>query len=105
MTLHSSKGMEFGCVFIVGCEDGILPYHLLDSRQADPDEERRLFYVGMTRARHTLYLTHASGRSIYGKRYRLPRSPFVDRIEEALVQRERSAPKAKRRRDLQLGLF
>jgi superfamily I DNA/RNA helicase len=103
MTLHSSKGLEFGCVFIVGCEDGILPYHLLE--RADPAEERRLFYVGMTRARHTLVLSHAARRSVYGRTHRLSRSPFLDRIEDALVEREKSAPKVRRERNLQLDLF
>ena len=90
MTLHASKGLEFPSIFIVGCEDGIIPFSLLKDYTADPEEERRLFYVGMTRARRFLYLTHTGRRSLYGRVYNLPLSPFVGDIQEELLLREKA---------------
>jgi len=105
MTLHAAKGLEFECVFIVGCEDGLLPYSLYD-RTSDVEEERRLLYVGMTRAKKFLTLSHAEKRFLMGRQHKLNKSPFLDRIEEELIERSRSEyrrrPKA---RDDQLGLF
>ncbi len=86
MTLHASKGLEFDAVFIPGCEQGLLPYALFDSRKADVDEEQRLLYVGMTRARKRLFLSHADRRFLLGREYQLPRSPFLDRIEQELLE-------------------
>ena len=65
MTIHASKGLEFKCVFIIGCEKGILPYSLFEERVSDIDEEKRLLYVGMTRAKKFLYLLHAEKRFIF----------------------------------------
>lgn len=77
MTLHQAKGLEFSSVFIVGLEDGILPH----SRSIDDffllEEERRLFYVGVTRAKHLLYITHAKRRYIFGKRGETIKSRFI----------------------------
>lgn len=68
MTLHQAKGLEFDCVFIIGLEEGLLPHsRSLDDRHA-LEEERRLFYVGVTRAREMLYITHARRRFIFGRR-------------------------------------
>jgi len=88
LTLHAAKGLEFTCVFIVGCEEGLLPYSLLREQPSDPEEERRLFYVGMTRARRYLYLSHARRRRLFGRELRLSRSPFVDAIERRLTALE-----------------
>jgi superfamily I DNA/RNA helicase len=85
MTLHAAKGLEFPVVFLVGCEEGLLPY-LPPGRDADVEEERRLFYVGMTRARQKLILTHAARRLLYGQRVEAPRSRFIADIEAALVE-------------------
>ncbi|MCU1499188.1 MAG: pcrA, partial [Acidimicrobiales bacterium] len=85
MTLHSAKGLEFPAVFLVGLEDGIFP-HL--RALADPDEleeERRLAYVGITRARERLYLSHAWSRTIYGSTQYNPPSRFLDEIPQRLV--------------------
>jgi len=106
MTLHASKGLEFKCVFIAGCEEGLLPYSLFKNRAADPEEERRLLYVGMTRAMKYLFLTHAKKRFLSGREYRLARSLFLDKIEEELL--EHSKPQYKKsatKDDPQLTLF
>ncbi|MGB2908879.1 MAG: UvrD-helicase domain-containing protein [Candidatus Aminicenantaceae bacterium] len=103
MTLHASKGLEFRCVFIVGCEDGLLPYSLFD-RLSDREEEKRLLYVGMTRAKKYLLLSHAGKRFLLGREYRLNRSPFLDRIEEELLE-QAEAPLPVRKKDNQGKLF
>ncbi len=95
MTLHAAKGLEFKCVFIVGCEDGLLPYSLFEQRQSDVEEERRLLYVGMTRAKKFLFLTHAQKRWLRGREYHLKRSPFLDNIEKELIEATRQEPKKK----------
>jgi superfamily I DNA/RNA helicase len=95
MTLHAAKGLEFKCVFIVGCEDGLLPYSLFEQRQADVEEERRLLYVGMTRAKKYLFLSHAQKRWLGGREYHLKRSPFLDNIEKELIEALRQEPKKK----------
>jgi len=93
MTLHAAKGLEFACVFIAGCEQGLLPYSLFEATAADPEEERRLFYVGMTRAKRYLFLSHATKRRLFGREYRLARSPFLDPIEEGLLELQSAAPR------------
>ena len=97
LTLHSAKGLEFDCVFIAGCEDGILPYSLFEDKNCDIDEERRLFYVGMTRARNQLYLTHAQSRFLYGKSYVQKRSPFITAIEQELLEEKKIEYKKKKK--------
>lgn len=86
MTLHAAKGLEFTCVFITGCEEGILPYSLFPGHKADREEERRILYVGMTRAKKHLYLTYAKRRFIQGKCFELKRSSFLDDIEAAFIK-------------------
>ena len=106
MSLHAAKGLEFPVVFIVGCEEDLLPYRP-PHRAADPAEERRLFYVGMTRARHRLVLTHATRRLLFGQRLENPISGFVTDIETALREAA-AAPRRPRQpaaEDLQLPLF
>ena len=105
LTLHAAKGLEFSAVFIVGLEDGILPLHWGGSEGADLAEERRLAYVGMTRAKDRLFLSRARERLWRGARRRLPPSPFLAAIESALIRhqsRPASRPKPERR---QLKLF
>jgi DNA helicase II / ATP-dependent DNA helicase PcrA len=89
-TLHAAKGLEFSCVFIPGVEDGLLPYTLFRGDAADPEEERRLLYVGMTRAVRRLILTHAAKRTLFGRPWSLPASPFLDDIEASLLKTERA---------------
>ncbi|OFY13843.1 MAG: hypothetical protein A2X11_09875 [Bacteroidetes bacterium GWE2_42_24] len=104
MTLHAAKGLEFDVVIIAGCEEGIIPYTFGNRKSPDPEEERRLLYVGMTRARNLLLLTHALERTIFGQQVRLPRSRFLDSISNELtefVKQETSRKQA----DIQLSLF
>ncbi len=105
MTLHAAKGLEFDLVFVVGCEDGLLPLHWPGS-EPDLAEERRLFFVGMTRARRCLVLSHASKRQLRGEvRPREP-SPFLREIEERLVERSQTrAGGGRRAKDQQLEMF
>jgi DNA helicase-2/ATP-dependent DNA helicase PcrA len=87
MTLHAAKGLEFPAVIIAGLEEGLFPH----SRSADEDEtleeERRLCYVGMTRARRQLYLTSAGRRRVFGEYRATEPSRFLGEIPDALVQR------------------
>ena len=85
MTLHSAKGLEFPNVFIIGLEDGVFP-HLRSLGEPDElEEERRLAYVGITRARERLYLTHAWSRMLFGSTQYNPPSRFLDEIPANLV--------------------
>jgi superfamily I DNA/RNA helicase len=88
MSLHSSKGLEFPQVFIPGCEEGFLPHKKSVSERCDVDEERRLFYVGVTRARTRLTLLHARERKKYGKMEPREVSRFLHEIPEDLLRRE-----------------
>jgi DNA helicase-2/ATP-dependent DNA helicase PcrA len=97
MTLHSAKGLEFPCVFMVGLEDGVFP-HLRSIGEPDElEEERRLAYVGITRARERLYLSHAWARNLYGGTQYNPPSRFLDEIPEGLVQQVQGNRRASRR--------
>ncbi len=85
MTLHSAKGLEFPTVFMVGLEEGLFPHALRDEAFEDIEEERRLCYVGMTRARANLYLTHAASRRVHGQpQYNLS-SRFLNEIPSHYV--------------------
>jgi ATP-dependent DNA helicase UvrD/PcrA len=90
MTIHNAKGLEYRAVFLIGMEEGIFP-HSRSIEDNEVEEERRLAYVGMTRAMERLTLTHATARSLYGRReYNLP-SRFLDELP-ATVERERLRP-------------
>ena len=82
MTLHSAKGLEFPAVFITGLEEGVLPHSRALYDANEMEEERRLMYVGMTRAREELCLTYATGRTLYGGRTSNPPSRFLSDIED-----------------------
>jgi DNA helicase II / ATP-dependent DNA helicase PcrA len=91
MTLHNAKGLEFRAVFMIGMEEGIFP-HARSIEEQGLEEERRLAYVGMTRAQERLVLTHASARSLWGSRsYNLP-SRFLDELPEDRIERQRLQP-------------
>lgn len=85
MTLHLCKGLEFSCVTVAGCEEGLLPHSssILDRQQME--EERRLLYVGMTRAKQHLSLLHTMSRTLWGKSQSNPRSRFLDDLPQALL--------------------
>ncbi|MCP3958209.1 MAG: UvrD-helicase domain-containing protein [bacterium] len=90
LTLHAAKGLEFPVVFIVGCEDGLLPLRFAEADDDEIEEERRLFFVGITRARSRLFLSHARRRAWRGKvRDRHP-SPFLRDIEKTLLEHRRA---------------
>ena len=94
MTLHSAKGLEFPCVFLVGMEEGLFP-HIRSLEDDDAlEEERRLAYVGITRAEKELYLTRARLRSIFGQTVSHPPSRFLDEIPEHLVEPVEPRPPA-----------
>lgn len=105
MTFHASKGLEFPVVFIVGCEDGLVPFRRADNHCEDPAEERRLFYVGMTRARERLFLLSAGNRMVHGRLEKRILSPFVLDIERRLVERRRVENRGSAKQPIQLGLF
>lgn len=89
MTLHSAKGLEFPIVFIIGVENNIFPLIRQDSTEDDLEEERRLAYVGITRAEKKLYLTNASSRLLYGRRQYNENSPFIEELDEEVVEVDR----------------
>jgi DNA helicase-2/ATP-dependent DNA helicase PcrA len=87
MSMHAAKGLEFPVVFIAGMEEGLFP-HSRSSEDADElEEERRLFYVGMTRAEHRLFLTGAARRRVFGEYQTTEPSRFVDEVPATLVER------------------
>ncbi len=89
MTLHTAKGLEFPVVFLSGMEDGTFPHMRALSEPLELEEERRLAYVGITRARERLYLSRAAVRSAWGAPQYHPASRFLDEIPPELVQWER----------------
>ena len=86
MTLHSAKGLEYPVVFLVGMEDGIFPGHKSIDNPEDIEEERRLFYVGITRAKQYLFLTFARKRTIFGSTSFNPPSRFLKEIPQELLE-------------------
>ncbi len=91
MTLHNAKGLEFGTVFAIGLEDGVFP-HIRAIEAGDVEEERRLAYVGLTRAKRELYLTYARTRALFGRRDWNLRSRFLDEIPLELTDRDEDEP-------------
>ena len=85
MTLHTAKGLEFPVVFLIGLEDGVFPHIRSLGEPAELEEERRLAYVGITRARQRLYLTNAWCRSLFGSTQYNPVSRFLNEIPETLM--------------------
>ncbi|MDE0243210.1 MAG: UvrD-helicase domain-containing protein [Candidatus Kaiserbacteria bacterium] len=87
MTVHAAKGLEFPCVFVSGMEEGLFPFQRDDDGSGDPEEERRLFYVAMTRAKDHLYLSHTARRGIFGSyQNRVPSSFLADIPDPLLVK-------------------
>src|SRR5690606_7450003 len=86
MTLHSAKGLEFPVVFIVGVEESVFPHVRALTEPHEMEEERRLAYVGITRAMRRLYLTHAWSRMLFGSTQYNPPSRFLDEIPADLIE-------------------
>jgi superfamily I DNA/RNA helicase len=105
LTLHASKGLEFPVVFLAGCEDGLLPLRR-PGRPLSADEEaeeRRLFFVGLTRAQDRLYVSHARRRFRHGGERDMPPTPFLSVIDAGLFERRGSdAPRRPKDRQLRL---
>lgn len=107
MTLHSAKGLEFPVVFMVGMEEGVFPHSRALSDPGEVEEERRLAYVGMTRAQERLYLTYADERLLYGRFTRMLVSPFLEEVPADLlsdINSRRSGLAAAHERLRQTGL-
>jgi len=106
MTIHAAKGLEFPVIFVAGCENGLLPFRSLDGDVSDIEEERRLFYVAMTRAKKRLYITFAKKRKRFGKIEKRTLSSFVRQIEKNILRYD-TANSGKRTRigPIQLKLF
>ena len=94
MTLHTAKGLEFPVVFLIGWEDGQFPHLRALGDPQELAEERRLAYVGITRARETLYLTRAMLRASWGNAVANPASRFLEDIPEKLMYWRREEPGA-----------
>jgi DNA helicase-2/ATP-dependent DNA helicase PcrA len=93
MTLHNAKGLEFPVIFLVGLEEGVFPHMRSLGDPAELEEERRLAYVGITRAKRHLFLTHATTRNLFGAtNYNSP-SRFLDEIPDALVAEAEPRPR------------
>ena len=84
-TMHSSKGLEFPIVFIPEANEGITPYQKAVLKE-EIEEERRLCYVGLTRAERRLFLSHAQTRMVFGNHVCYPRSRFIDEIPEEYIK-------------------
>ncbi|WP_405685201.1 DNA helicase PcrA [Streptomyces sp. NBC_00057] len=94
MTLHTAKGLEFPVVFLTGMEDGVFPHMRALGQVKELEEERRLAYVGITRARERLYLTRAAMRSAWGQPSYNPPSRFLEEIPEQHLEWKRTGPMA-----------
>ena len=93
MTLHTAKGLEFPVVFLTGMEDGVFPHMRAMTDPFELSEERRLAYVGITRARERLYVTRAIQRSAWGAPSYNPESRFLADIPSDLIRWEREEPR------------
>jgi DNA helicase-2/ATP-dependent DNA helicase PcrA len=88
MTIHAAKGLEFDTVFITGLEQGLFPHEKDSANRAEAEEERRLFYVALTRARHKVWLSSAAVRTIFGSRQPTLPSEFLSEIDPLLIDGE-----------------
>jgi DNA helicase-2/ATP-dependent DNA helicase PcrA len=98
LTLHAAKGLEFPVVFIAGCDDGLLPLRSWRGAEVDYAEERRLLFVGMTRATTRLTLYTAAKRTLRGEVMECSPSPFLSSVESALLDRRGGEAQGRSRR-------
>ncbi|MCK5472859.1 MAG: ATP-binding domain-containing protein, partial [Planctomycetes bacterium] len=91
MTLHAAKGLEFGNVFIVGLEDGLLPHERSSTDKDELEEERRLFFVGITRAKEGLYISYSRYRTIHGQMLRAVPSQFLYELGSDFIKTNSNA--------------
>ena len=105
MTVHTAKGLEFPVVFVTGMEDGTFPHQRSLGEASELEEERRLAYVAITRARERLYLTRAAVRSAWGAPQEMPPSRFLDDIPAELLEVRRATTSAERLRAFQGGSY
>ena len=90
MTMHAAKGLEFKVVFLIGMEEGIMPHSMSLNEESNLEEERRLCYVGITRAKERLYITNAKRRMLFGNTNMNPPSRFIAEIDSNLIEKEES---------------
>ena len=90
MTMHAAKGLEFKVVFLIGMEEGIMPHSMSLNEESELEEERRLCYVGITRAKERLYITNAKRRMLFGNTNMNPPSRFIAEIDSNLIEKEES---------------
>jgi DNA helicase II / ATP-dependent DNA helicase PcrA len=106
LTMHAAKGLEFPVVFVTGCEQGLIPFARDKKLVENPAEERRLFYVAMTRAMDILCLTYAKKRRLYGVHQDRQPSAFLDDIETHLIRLEKKRRTlSEKKQPIQLELF
>ena len=96
MTIHSAKGLEFPYVFLVGVEEGIFPGEMSRYNPDDIEEERRLRYVGITRAKKELYISHCSERMVFGQTKRPLPSRFIEEMDKSVCEMIDKRPKINR---------
>ncbi len=101
MTIHSAKGLEFPIVFLPGMEEGIFPGMMAVNNPDEMEEERRLAYVAMTRAKKQLYLIHTEERMFFGKTQRNPKSKFITEIDKEFLEEEQPKKPAVTRPQMQ----
>lgn len=90
MTIHSAKGLEFRVVFLIGMEEGVMPHVMSMNEASELEEERRLCYVGITRAKERLYITNAKRRMLFGNTNMNPPSRFISEIDADLIEKQES---------------
>ena len=98
LTLHASKGLEYPVVFIAGAEDGLIPYIHSDDFDLNEPEERRLFYVGMTRAKDELHIIHTKQRNLFGENIEVRPSRFLKDIPPELIEKKSHELKIRRKK-------